>query len=222
MWRAASAVSLVAAWLMTMLALPWLMAPGTSPGPEGLALPAVQAYVPGFLPGAAPARGARPTSGAAAYPSPAPPPASGLATAAGPGPNAGERPSVTLIAAAASRPNRSGRPLHRSGPGPDVLGVSSPVATPAVDIIPGAPGVVPVAVATTTAAAPAGPTPAPAPAPSSPAPKSRTHDHHGKAETVATVSEQPDTTAERSGKTGRRTTRKQTAPPTPRTRIVTA
>src|SRR5205085_2724684 len=157
---AASAVSLVAAWLMALLALPWLMTPGTSPGPEGLALPAVQAYVPGFLPGAAPARGARPTSGAGAYPSPTgPPPASGLA-AAWPGQNAGDRPSVTLVAAAL-RPNRSSRRVHRSGPGPDVVRASQPVATPAVDIIPALPAVVPVAVATTTATAPAPSSPAP-------------------------------------------------------------
>jgi hypothetical protein len=42
-----------------MAALPWLMTPGTAPGPSGLALPAVQAYVPGYSPGGAP----RPTTG---------------------------------------------------------------------------------------------------------------------------------------------------------------
>jgi len=51
---AVSAVMLVVAWLAVMLAIPQLMQPETAPGPEGLALPAVQAYVPSYLPGAAP------------------------------------------------------------------------------------------------------------------------------------------------------------------------
>ena len=50
---AAPAVSLVVAWLAVMLALPHLMQPTTPAGPGGLALPAVQAYVPNYLPGAA-------------------------------------------------------------------------------------------------------------------------------------------------------------------------
>jgi DNA-directed RNA polymerase specialized sigma24 family protein len=229
LWPAVPAVSLVAAWLIAMLTLPWLVAPRTAPGPEGLALPAVQAYVPWFLPGAAPARDARPRSGGPAYPPPGAA-ASGLA-AESPGPNAGDHPSVTLIAAVVSGPNRSGRPVHRSGPGPDLLGASHPVATPAVEALPAAPAVVPDTVAATTAPAPATATPAPAhpPVRPSPAPKSGKHDHHGKPETVATVPEQPETTAQRSGRAGRRTTGKQTAPrgkqtapPAPRTRIVTA
>jgi hypothetical protein len=46
-------VALVVAWLAIMLAVPRLMSPATAPGPDGLALPVVQGYVPGFLPGAA-------------------------------------------------------------------------------------------------------------------------------------------------------------------------
>jgi DNA-directed RNA polymerase specialized sigma24 family protein len=49
---AVPAVTLVIAWLGVMLSLPQLMQPSTVPGPGGLALPAVQAYVPDFLPGA--------------------------------------------------------------------------------------------------------------------------------------------------------------------------
>ena len=52
-WPAVPALMLVVAWLGVMLSLPQLMQPGTAPGPGGLALPAVQAYVPDFLPGAA-------------------------------------------------------------------------------------------------------------------------------------------------------------------------
>jgi hypothetical protein len=52
-WPAVPALSLVVAWLAVMLALPQLMQPETAPGPGGLALPAVQAYVPSYLPGAA-------------------------------------------------------------------------------------------------------------------------------------------------------------------------
>ena len=44
-------VALVVAWLAVMLSLPQLMEPDTAPGPAGLALPAVQAYVPDYLPG---------------------------------------------------------------------------------------------------------------------------------------------------------------------------
>jgi DNA-directed RNA polymerase specialized sigma24 family protein len=59
-WPAVPAMALVVAWLGVMLALPHLMEPRTAPGPDGLALPAVQAYVPGYLPGAAHPEGAQP------------------------------------------------------------------------------------------------------------------------------------------------------------------
>ncbi len=42
-------MSLVAAWVAVMLSLPQLMQPDTAPGPGGLALPAVQAYMPDYL-----------------------------------------------------------------------------------------------------------------------------------------------------------------------------
>ena len=48
--------SLVVVWLAVMLSLPQLMEPATAPGPAGLALPAVQAYVPEHLPGRGAAR----------------------------------------------------------------------------------------------------------------------------------------------------------------------
>ncbi|HVW32602.1 MAG TPA: zf-HC2 domain-containing protein, partial [Acidimicrobiia bacterium] len=39
-------LGLVLAWMLVMAMLPQLLAPGTAPGPDGMALPAVQAYVP--------------------------------------------------------------------------------------------------------------------------------------------------------------------------------
>ena len=62
-WPAVPALTLVVAWLAVMLSLPQLMQPETAPGPGGLALPAVQAYVPDFLPGAAKPAGSKHTKG---------------------------------------------------------------------------------------------------------------------------------------------------------------
>jgi len=44
-------MSLVIAWLAVMVSLPQLMQPDTAAGPGGLALPAVQAYMPDYRPG---------------------------------------------------------------------------------------------------------------------------------------------------------------------------
>ena len=123
-------VSLVAAWVAVMLSLPQLMQPGTAPGPAGLALPAVQAYVPDYLPGT---RTARPTTttapapagndagqGAgtelailfdadevaapAAVPEPAPAPAVKLAATSATPPRSTRRPSPKVVQPAAVTP----------------------------------------------------------------------------------------------------------------------
>lgn len=62
-------LALVVAWLAVMLSLPQLIQPGSGPGPAGLALPAVQAYRPDYLPGGG-ARPAPATNNAAAEPAP--------------------------------------------------------------------------------------------------------------------------------------------------------
>jgi hypothetical protein len=69
-WPAVPAMALLVAWLGVMLALPQLMQPETAPGPSGLALPAVQAYVPNYFPGAKPGS-ARPRSPQPPLPIPA-------------------------------------------------------------------------------------------------------------------------------------------------------
>jgi DNA-directed RNA polymerase specialized sigma24 family protein len=68
---AVPALTLVVAWLGVMLSLPQLMQPGTAPGPGGLALPAVQAYVPDFLPGAAKSGSGNGKGSRSSQPSPA-------------------------------------------------------------------------------------------------------------------------------------------------------
>jgi DNA-directed RNA polymerase specialized sigma24 family protein len=65
-WPALPAVALVVAWFAVMMALPRLMQPATAPGPDGMALPAVQAYVPGYLPGAGATGSAAAQNGSAA------------------------------------------------------------------------------------------------------------------------------------------------------------
>lgn len=90
---AVPAVTLVIAWLGVMLALPQLMQPSTVPGPGGLALPAVQAYVPDFMPGAAKSGGGNAKGSRPAEPDP-------VASGAGGG--------SELAAQLASEVNRSG------------------------------------------------------------------------------------------------------------------
>jgi len=85
-WPAATAVSVVAAWLFGMMAVPWLMMPGVASGPDGMALPAVQAYVSGLLPDARP---------------------SGRATGAGRGPAAGAGLNLDVAGAPGSEPMTS-------------------------------------------------------------------------------------------------------------------
>src|SRR5581483_10837894 len=169
-WPAVPAAGLAVAWVAVMLSLPWLITPKTTEGPDGQALPAVQAYVPDFLPGAgghssgraghpggAAARGTGLSGGADGSGT------TGLATAAdagrvGAGSAAldGDTAADTTIGlVAAVLPHRpTGPARHRP-----VTPVPVPaVATPAVDLLPvPAPGTV---VSTTT-----GPDLTPAPVP---------------------------------------------------------
>ena len=101
-WRAVPTLALVVAWLGVMLALPQLMQPETAPGPDGLALPAVQAYVPDYLPGAAKRRSApavRQTS------------SPGLAAVASVG-DTPDDPEVALISTAVAPRTRAGGPAQ--------------------------------------------------------------------------------------------------------------
>jgi DNA-directed RNA polymerase specialized sigma24 family protein len=59
-------MSLVVAWVAVMISLPQLMQPDTSPGPDGLALPAVQAYMPDYQPGTSATRPTKTTAPATA------------------------------------------------------------------------------------------------------------------------------------------------------------
>jgi hypothetical protein len=127
-WPAGLAV----AWVVVMLALPWLMTPGTAPGPDGEAMPAVQAYVPSYLPGASAEAGARTRSGGRSPKAPdgagdgrpsAPdltglalaallPGDTGMATAAAADGSPAGQPAVALVAAVTPRPS------HPAGPAP--------------------------------------------------------------------------------------------------------
>lgn len=160
------AVTLVIAWLGVMLSLPQLMQPSTVPGPGGLALPAVQAYIPDFLPGAAKsgagsAKGSKPAQSG---------PAAGVAGggselaaqstselnrsgAGGPGSGA-SAPTAGLISTATSRPRASGPAAGAAtpAPAPAVTVALPPVVTTVVPIGP-------------LAVTPPSLAPAPAPAP---------------------------------------------------------
>jgi DNA-directed RNA polymerase specialized sigma24 family protein len=146
------AMALAVAWVLVMMALPRLMTPSTGPGPGGLALPAVQAYLPDLSPGprtstTKPALTA--PSGSVRGPSAGQPvtgPAGSLTESA-----AHAEPSFGLVAAA-SRPaaaTRSGRPGSRAGvpptspPQPPSGPASTPpvaaavaAAVPVIDLIP--------------------------------------------------------------------------------------
>jgi hypothetical protein len=129
-WPAATAVSVVAAWLLGMAAVPWLMTPGAPSGPDGMALPAVQAYVSGLLPDAGPAGGAA-GSGRAR---PAKPPA-GLVEGAGlPGAEPTATPGGPAADDATVQPFAHGgtaRAAHRpGGTGPTFTSVVEAVSNP--------------------------------------------------------------------------------------------
>ncbi|HEV8624792.1 MAG TPA: sigma-70 family RNA polymerase sigma factor [Acidimicrobiia bacterium] len=160
-WPALPAVSLVLVWLAVMLAVPRLMQPETAPGPDGLALPAVQAYVPSYLPGAA-KRG------------------SGPATRSNPAHNAGGgRDLAAQLTAEVERAGAGGLGSDEGEPAVHLIGTSpASRATgsgrigvrPAQPIAPAAPvEAVPAVVTTSVPVVPllvaAPPSPAPVPAP---------------------------------------------------------
>ena len=215
LWPALPAASLAVAWVVVMLALPWLMTPGTAPGPGGMALPAVQAYVPDFLPGAAPAghgrgSGAAPLAGwggtELAVPAPG---AAGRVTAASTGATTGDL-ALGLIPNAGPRPSRPDVARHHS---PVSVGAAPPIPIP---ILP-APAVIPVAVAATTAPAPTLTVSPATVTPTNQHSRSGKHARKDRPETIATVPDRPGPTTD--GRSGRRSTRRQAVP---RGRIVTA
>jgi DNA-directed RNA polymerase specialized sigma24 family protein len=59
-------MALVVAWVAVMVSLPQLMQPRTAAGPGGLAMPAVQAYLPGYQPGTTATRPTKTTAPATA------------------------------------------------------------------------------------------------------------------------------------------------------------
>jgi len=128
---AVAAGSLVAAWLVTMLAVPWLMTPASR---DGLALPAVQAYVNGLLPDAAPA-----PHRSRVAPEPFFPGGDPAADVPQAGVSADGRPVEALLAAAHSRPSAHGSVPHGAA------ATAAPLpAVPAPAVA--APAVVPVSV----------------------------------------------------------------------------
>ena len=156
--RATPTVALVVAWLGVMLSLPQLMQPDTAPGPEGLAMPAVQAYVPGYLPGAA-----KPGSAGAGRSLPSHP-GGGTELAAqltderaeaGSIGAAGGEPTVTLIRTATSPRSLAAGPAGTKDP--TTPAPAGPVEA-ALAVVPAAAPVVPLLVA-------AAPSPTPAPMP---------------------------------------------------------
>lgn len=143
-------VALVVAWLGVMLSLPQLLEPDTASGPGDMALPAVQAYVPDYLPGRA---GDRPGPHASA----AAPSAADAGTEAGGTdmalvPPADDRRDGTVASDAASPSEStvklaatstgSGRSPAASGARPSAAPVPALVpAVPAVLAVPGVPAV---------------------------------------------------------------------------------
>ena len=151
--RAVPALTLVVAWLGVMLSLPQLMQPGTAPGPGGLALPAVQAYVPDFLPGATKSGSGNGKGPRFTQPSPAAGVArggselaaqftseAGRTGAAGLG-RGGAAPTVGLISTATSAASRAGvsRPEARAplpAPATGALEAMPAVVTSVVPVAP--------------------------------------------------------------------------------------
>ena len=141
-WPVVTAVTVVAAWLLGMVAVPWLMMPGTAPGPDGLALPAVQAYASGLLPDPRPAgSGAGPDAAAVAEPASAGGDVAGAAgtESASPAPAAPSATEAMAIAdggptaaALATALLSPAPPAHRPGPPPAsaVAAVAAPIVGP--------------------------------------------------------------------------------------------
>jgi hypothetical protein len=209
-WPAVPAVTLVIAWLAVMMALPQLMQPETVPGPGGLVLPAVQAYVPNYLPGAAKQASASATRSNPSNPSnPSLSPTTGggnselaaqltgeseRAGAGDVGRDEGE-PVVNLIstsgASRAGGPARpGGRPPRPAAPAGLVEAVPAVVTTPV--------SVVPLLVS-----APASPAPVPAPAVDAAA-KPPKDSKPGKASKAGNDSKKKDSKASKAAKHGQK------------------
>ena len=172
-WPAVPTLMLVVAWLGVMLSLPQLMQPETAPGPAGLALPAVQAYVPDFLPGAAKSGGGKGQGSKPALPNPGTGVTGGgselaaqltsesVRSGTGGLGSGAEKPSVGLISTSTSRTRAGGpRPGTRTPP-PSAPATEALAAVPAV--VTNVVSVAPLAVAS--------PSPAAAPIPASEMPK---------------------------------------------------
>jgi len=149
-------VALVAAWLAVMVSLPRLMQPTTAPGAAGLALPAVQAYVPDFLPGSG---ATRPTKTSATAP---PPPGNDAGAAGGTelaiqfdadevaGPAPARQPAVQLVATTA-RARPTPPTTRRLSPAPGPVVVALPAIAVTTALAPVAATVPPVVTTATTA-----------------------------------------------------------------------
>ena len=149
-------VALVVAWLAVMLSLPQLMEPDTEPGRADMALPAVQAYVPDYLPGGR--TEGRPDESSSA----APAPSGNVAATAGGGTEAALAPVGDPVPdsglSAAARPDpastvtfvtTSTESLRSSS------GEASPATAPPPAAVPVVPAVVPVRPLTAAALRPA-------------------------------------------------------------------
>ncbi|HEV7686437.1 MAG TPA: hypothetical protein VGQ80_07705, partial [Acidimicrobiia bacterium] len=189
------ATGLVVAWFVVMAALPWLMTPGTAPGPSGLALPAVQAYIPGYSPGGAPSAttgtppngstGAAHSAGSAlangssssgATESPTQTGTDpGLETAIPTATALGDEPAVMLVATTASQPgghhaNSSRHSPPASGPipappGPSLTAALAPVTAAVIPAANATPAGTATATPTRATIPTAGPNLAPTPVP---------------------------------------------------------
>lgn len=235
-WPAVPALTLVVAWLGVMLSLPQLMQPGTAPGPAGLALPAVQAYLPDFLPGASKS-GAGKGKGSKPAQSPAAGVAGGGELAAqftseadrsGAG-GLGSGDANSIVGLISTGRSRGGGPRPGGNPPSPVLVAETVQAGPAV--VTGVVPVVPLAVVTPSPAIPAPPLdPAPAPDPTATPKKGTTKpkDDPRPAGTVAEQRKKESTKADQESKKPRTQSKKaergtkKTEQPVSRRKIVTA
>lgn len=223
---AVPALMLVVAWLGVMLSLPQLMQPGTAPGPGGLALPAVQAYVPDFLPGASKSGAGKGKGSKPAQPNPAGVAGSGSELAAQFTSEAG-RSNAGGLGSGDARSNVGLISTERSRAGGPRPGVGTPPAAPATGTLEAVPAVVtnvvpivPLAVVTPS------PELAPAPAPAAPAPAP-----DSKPKTDSTKPEKGSKQAEKDAKPWKKESKKaqkdsdkaeRTTQPVSRGKVVTA
>ena len=195
---------LVVAWLGVMLSLPQLMQPGTAPGPAGLALPAVQAYVPDFLPGAAKSGGAK---GQGSKPVQADP---------GTGINGGGSELAAQLTSESGRLGAGGQGNGNGGASVGLISTSTPRAraggprpgsrtpppAPATEALAAVPAVLTNAVSVAPLAVTA-PSPAPGPIPASEMPKTNSTKPKNDSPKPAKDSKQPEKDATQAEKDAR-------------------